>query len=191
MFLIIQFTCFLAVKVFKPICNNKRFSLKKILSDSSNAVVKTDGRFIKILTTRAAYEYQNVYDQRYASNYAPNNWYSTTQPSIFAFLNPTRSYQNYQQEVYPYNGQNYPGYNQIPYGNGINYYQTTPGFPFNLFPTTTTTTPAPFPFNLFQASPTEPPLPFPLNFLIPTTQRPFPFNLLGWEQSGQVYKHNI
>jgi hypothetical protein len=136
---------------------------------------------LKVLKSNAAfgsaeerYRYGRNYGPNYGYNYRPNYYYPTTQASIFAFLNPKtpRYNERYYREGYPwYNSDDYY------YGNGYNYYYTTPGFPFNLLPTTTTTTQAPFPLNLFQAPATEPPPPFPLNLLFPTTPKPFPFNL--------------
>jgi len=138
-------------------------------------------------------------------SYRSGNFYQpVTQASFFGFLNPFATQQSfysnngygngnynggYNQDYYPGNnipgnnnqGNNYQGnyggnYPQDGYNQGGNNYYTTPGFPFNLFPTTpiTTTTPRPFPFNLFPAPTTQPPLPFPLNFLFPTTT-PGPF----------------
>ena len=193
----------------------------QILSGPAFAFKKSEGRFLKVLTSASFdspdYRYRN-YDQ-YGSN---SFYYPTTQASFMSFLSPattpspyygSNGYNNgFNQNNYAsryYNSGSNGGYNQNGYAPGydngsnnnlndyVHYkygistttagfpfnlfpttttYYTTPAprpFPFNLFPTTTTTTPAPFPLNLFQVPATEPPLPFPLNIFITTTVRPF------------------
>lgn len=156
----------------------------------------SDARMLKVLSGSAGF---GSSEERRRNPLSFLGFSTTTQPSL---LNRLFNQQGNQQQ---YGQQSNVG--QLPYGIGNQidprqYYQptapssffgggqpqynqnfqpTTPGFPFNLFPTTTTTE-APFPMNIINSIIPQPPslIPNPLAFLMPTTQRPFPFNLLGW-----------
>lgn len=160
-------------------CNKISYYLQ-VCVVSSNIIRKNEGRLLKVLKNEAEFrlpkERKQYGQPQYNNGY--NNYQPTTQASLFGFLNPSTYGNNYQQgygQGYNNNGQQNSYNNQ----NAPQYYPTTLGFPFNLLPTTTTTTPAPFPMNLFQRPATEPPKPFPFNLFFPTTPPPFPFNLFG------------